>query len=415
MQKKGWKYFGVGCGCSVLALGVLAVILFFVFPLAGQFVVEGPVGIATQFVSSDQASATPFVTPTQIQEPVATATIDAPIISDEPATGAEAQISSEYLNQLYETTSPGVVSIYVFDSNNPAGQGAGSGFLYDSSGHIVTNNHVVNNADLIMVVFHDGTQKEASVVGLDPDSDLAVIQVEQTPESAVPLPVGTLDSVDAGDWVVAIGNPFGLNSSMSIGIISAVGRTIPSGVTPFAIPHAIQTDAAINPGNSGGPLLNLQGQVIGVNAQIASSTQANAGVGFSIPADILRRVVPSLIEVGAHNWSWLGVTGTSVNLFIQEANDLPEGQRGAYLVDVIPDSPAEDADLQGTTETTSMQGIEVPVGGDVIVKANDTPIESYADLQLFVAQQEPGTTVTFSVVRAGELLEINVELAPRPE
>ena len=201
---------------------------------------------------------------------------------------------------------------------------------------------------------------------------------------------------------------------MTLGIISAVGRAIPSGATPFAIPMAIQTDAAINPGNSGGPLLNLQGQVIGVNAQIASQSGTSAGVGFSIPANIISKVIPTLIEVGTYQWAWLGIRGTSVDLFIQEANNLPV-DHGAYLVETIPGGPAALAGLQGGTEMTSINGFEVPTGGDVIVQADETVIESYADLQLYITEHKPGTTVEFSVIRDGEMLQITVELAPRPE
>jgi S1-C subfamily serine protease len=229
------------------------------------------------------------------------------------------------------------INVLVNDAGQ-SGQGTGSGFIFDQEGHIVTNNHVVENANLVVVIFQDGSESIAEVVGTDPYSDLAVVKVDEMPESALPLPLGDSSTVLTGDWVVAIGNPFGFNSSMSIGIISAIGRTIPTG-TSFSIPEVIQTDAAINPGNSGGPLLNLQGQVIGVNAQIASNgVMANAGVGFSIPANTVRRVVPTLIETGSFQWSWLGIEGTSVNLFIAKANNTTvEG--GAYIVHVIPGGP----------------------------------------------------------------------------
>jgi 2-alkenal reductase len=410
------KFLGVGCLGAVLATALLGLVVVFGLPLIGGWLAENVEGApATQFVINQSEDATPINTPTQIKTDVATAAVGTPVVENPSVASGMEHISSEYLNQLYETTSPGVVSIYVLgEEAMPSDQGAGSGFIYDDSGHIVTNNHVVENAGFVMVVFHDGKREEAEVVGLDPDSDLAVIRVEQLPDNVTPLPVGNMDQVDPGDWVIAIGNPFGLNSSMTIGIVSAVGRTIPSGTTPFAIPRAIQTDAAINPGNSGGPLLNLEGQVIGVNAQIASGTGSNAGVGFSIPADIIRRVIPALIEVGEFQWSWLGVRGTSVNFFIREANDLSVEQ-GAYLLEVVPGSPAAIGGLEGGTELETVEGLEVPTGGDVIIEADDTPIESYSDLQIYIAEQEPGTTVTFSVLREGEIEEISVELAPRPE
>ena len=199
-----------------------------------------------------------------------------------------------------------------------------------------------------------------------------------------------------------------------MGIVSAIGRTIPSGATPFSIPMAIQTDAAINPGNSGGPLLNLEGQVIGVNAQIASNgVQANAGVGFSIPAEIVRRVVPTLIQVGVFQWAWLGVEGTSVDLFIAQANELSV-ERGAYIVRTVSGGPAEQAGLQGGMDTVSVDGLDVPTGGDVIIGADGTPITEYADLQALIAMQDPGTAIELTVLRNGERQRITVTLAPRP-
>ena len=414
MDNNKFKFIGASCLGAILSNVFLVLILIFGLPFISGWLAEYMGGDPLQFLVNPSESSTPVSTPTLIKSEVATAAVETPTIELPSVSTSVEQISSQYLNELYEMTSPGVVSIYVLGNDAmPGGRGAGSGFIYDDSGHIVTNNHVVANAGLIMVVFHDGKREEAQVVGRDPDSDLAVIKVEQLPDKVTPLSLGNVDEVDSGDWVIAIGNPFGLNSSMSIGIVSAVGRMIPSGATPFAIPRAIQTDAAINPGNSGGPLLNLEGQVIGVNAQIASGTGMNVGVGFSIPADIVQRVIPTLIEIGEFQWAWLGVRGTSVNFFIQEANDLSV-KRGAYLVAVVPGSPAAIGGLEGAEELVTVEGLEVPTGGDVIIEVDDTPIESYSDLQIYVAEQEPGTTVTFSVLRDGEVEEIPVELAPRP-
>ena len=216
-----------------------------------------------------------------------------------------------------------------------------------------------------------------------------------------------------GDWVVAIGNPFGLSSSMSMGIVSAIGRTIPAGSTSFSIPMAIQTDAAINPGNSGGPLLNLDGQVVGVNAQIASSSDSNSGVGFSIPSNIVRRVIPTLIKTGAFQWSWLGIEGASVNIFIAQANNLSV-DKGAYIVRTVPGGPADQAGLQGAANTTSVQGFDVPVGGDVVIAVDGTPVNDYADLQALLAEKDPGTKVELTIIRNGQQQQVTVTLAPRP-
>lgn len=413
MNRNQVKVFSYGCGCAGFSLLLLLAIVLIMFPAAGFWAFESTQGLATEVAGPFQ-DGTPQPTPTLIQAEIPPAAVGTPAAEELFAPDFD-RISSDYLNQFYQIVSPGVVSIYVINNGSiQAGTGAGSGFVFDNDGHIVTNNHVVAGADFVMVIFQDGRQEKAEIIGTDPDSDLAVIRVEEMPESAVPLPIGSLDTVLPGDWVIAIGNPFGLKSSMTLGIVSAVGRAIPSGATPFAIPLAIQTDAAINPGNSGGPLLNLEGQVIGVNAQIASGSGANSGVGFAIPSDIVRRVVPSLIEVGVYQWSWLGVRGTSVDLFIEEANNLPV-DRGAYLVEVIQDGPADLGGLRGSTGSAEVNGFDVPVGGDVIIAADGTPIESYADLQIFLSEQPPGTTVSFSVLRNGETVEIPVELAPRPE
>lgn len=342
-----------------------------------------------------------------------------------PAVGAEgvrvyeAQetpvVGSELLAELYEKLHPGVVNIQVFVKRGLlTGQGAGSGFLLDEDGHIVTNNHVVSGAERVTIIFFDGTEAKAKVIGQDADSDLAVIKVDDLPEEAHPLVLGESRQVKVGEWAIAIGNPFGLGGSMTLGIVSAVGRTIASGATPFSIPQAIQTDAAINPGNSGGPLFNLKGEVIGVNAQIATAgTRANAGVGFAIPSDIVKLVTPELIENGFYQWPWLGIEGASVNLMIMEANEL-ETQKGAYIASVVANSPAARAELRGSSDTVEIDGVQVPVGGDVVIAIDGKPIVDFSDLLVEVAYRRPGDTMRLTVVREGEMREITVKLAPRP-
>jgi S1-C subfamily serine protease len=251
-------------------------------------------------------------------------------------------------------------------------------------------------------------------VGSDADSDLAVIQVDELAEGVHPLPLGDSDQVEVGEWVVAIGNPFGLGSSMTLGIVSAVGRTIPSADRVFAIPEAIQTDAAINPGNSGGPLMNLQGEVIGINAQIASGgSQANAGVGFAIPSNAARRVTPVLIESGAFEWPWLGVRGNSVNLIVARANNLST-RRGAYIHAIVSGGPAEKAGLQGSSDTEMVDGLEVPVGGDVVIEADGQPVLDWSALLVAVSDKRPNDTIELTVLREGARRQITVELEPRP-
>ena len=355
-----------------------------------------------------------------------------PVVIQVPVQHPESNLSTEQAEQpslgergtlvdLYQRLVPGVVSVQVIQRgpDDQLSGGAGSGFFYDYQGHIVTNAHVVRDAYMVDVVLYDETIVPAEVIGTDDDSDLAVLLVDLSaidlPNDAVtPLPLADSDAVLPGLEVIAIGNPFGRQSSMTYGIISAVGRTIGS-LTPFSIPQAIQTDAAINPGNSGGPLLNLQGEVIGVNAQIESAVRANAGVGFAIPSNIVARVVPVLIAEGRFQWPWLGVTGGDVTPRLAEANDLPANTRGAYLSGVADGGPADEAGLQGTSGETELDDLPLPTGGDVIVALNGEPVRDMDDLILLISQQDPGSRVTLTVFRDGEQIEIQATLAARPD
>lgn len=335
------------------------------------------------------------------------------------------------LTALYEQVNPGVVSIVV-TKQGPLSlqgqlipqQGSGSGFIYDRR-HIVTNNHVVEDADDVEVVFFDGERREGSVVGTDVYSDLAVVRVDDLPDTARVLPlIGDFDSLKVGQPVVAIGNPFEKANSMSFGIISALGRTIPDGQTSFAIPQSIQTDAAINPGNSGGPLLNLRGQVVGVNAQINTTNiqpgglPGNSGVGFAIPSSIVVRVVPELIEDGDRDWSYLGVSGGPISTDLAEANDLATTM-GAYIHCVPADGPSAGS-LQGADNldcrTGATTGGDEPVGGDVVIAIDGEPVRSFDDLLAYIAlETEPGQAVSLTVLRDGREELIEVQLGDRDE
>jgi len=331
------------------------------------------------------------------------------------------------LINLYKRVNPAVVNIRVVkhvdteelppwsEGDDLYQEGQGSGFVLDSDGHIVTNNHVVSDAEEVEVVFYDGSVARAQVVGTDPDSDLAVVQVDTDRAALATVELGDSDELEVGQMAIAIGNPFGQQSSMTMGIVSAVGRTIPTAGTPFSIPQAIQTDAAINPGNSGGPLLNLSGQVIGVNAQIATGgvSGANAGVGFAIPSNIVRIVAPSLIETGSYTWPKIGVTGTDLSLLIRQANNV-EIQQGAYIDSVDPEGPAAQAGLQGSTGTRTVSGVEASVGGDVIIAADGEPVLSFSDLLVDIAFKQPGEEVQLTILRDGSEEQVTVTLAPRP-
>lgn len=406
MNKRVVLIGGIGCLAVVVVLAIVVVQLL-VIPLQNQFAMAQATAPAPTLIPG--LGSTEQAIPTYTPAP--------PDLTPLPTSAASEStgIVPGSLEALYGQVNPGVVNVQVFiASGGLTGEGAGSGFILDEEGHIVTNNHVVVDAQRVTVIFYNGIEAEATIVGTDADSDLAVIQVDALAEGAHPLPLRDSDQVQVGDWVVAIGNPFSLGGSMSLGIVSAVGRSIPSGVAGFVIPQAIQTDAAVNPGNSGGPLLNLQGEVIGVNAQIATGgSQANAGVGFAIPANLVRRVVPVLIQSGEYEWPWLGVQGASVDLIIQQANDLPI-QQGAYIDLVVSGGPAASAGLRGSTGTKQMSGFNVPVGGDVVVEADGSTILNFDDLLAAISAKDPGQTIDLTILRSGQRMQISVTLTPRP-
>ncbi|HHX45156.1 MAG TPA: trypsin-like serine protease [Chloroflexi bacterium] len=404
------------------AIGCLALVVFVVVALPLVFFLPGWLRAEVrEDAGTAQATVAPEVIETQQAVPTFTPSVTMQQQQSPEGRTVQALLGLQQgtdLTRLYEQLSPGVVSIQVFARRaGQVGEGAGSGFIIDEQGHIVTNNHVVAGAQQVTVIYFNGIEARAEIVGTDDDSDLAVIRVDPTtfPEGVGVLPLGDSGQVVPGEWVVAIGNPFGLGGSLTLGIVSATGRLIPSGATSFAIPQAIQTDAAINPGNSGGPLLNLDGEVIGVNAQIATGGGGvNSGVGFAIPANVVRLVVPSLIATGSYQWPWMGVEGTSVNLLIQDANDL-ETQQGAYIDRVVPGSPAAQAQLQGSRGQTSVGGITVPTGGDVIIEANGTQIRDFADLLVVTAFRNVGDQLELTILRDGQEITETVTLAPRAE
>ncbi len=322
------------------------------------------------------------------------------------------------LVDLYRRANPSVVRVttYVNQGGQVDSSGVGSGFVYDSDGHIVTNAHVIQGASQVEATFSDGSIKTAEIIGEDPHSDLAVIQVEDLPADSLPLTLADMDQVAVGQTVVAIGNPFGLGGTLTRGIVSALGRSIPA-LTSFSIPQSIQTDAPINPGNSGGPLLNLKGEVIGVNAQIETSDgqRVNSGVGFAIPASIVKRVIPELIANGKYDWPWIGVSGGTVFPALITAMNLPV-EKGAYIVEVYPNTPAEDADLRGYNDEILVDGRQIPVGGDIITAIDGEPVVTFEDILLYLTlNTRPGQQVILTVLRDGEYQDITVTLQRRPD
>jgi 2-alkenal reductase len=337
--------------------------------------------------------------------------VDLPAVSvtrpDSSSSGLEASVAlQDRLVAVYQMTNPSVV--YIITTS-----GGGSGFVYDQEGHIITNHHVVSGSSSYEVVFANGDRSRASLVGSDPDSDLAVLEVDQLPEGVQPLPLASSEDLAVGQFVIAIGSPFGEQGSMSLGIVSGLGRSLSSqrdigmGST-YSLPQVIQTDAPINPGNSGGPLLNLNGEVVGINSAIASLTGTNSGVGFSIPVAAIDRIVPSLIEKGKYEYPYIGATFASeLSLEAVELYDLAQFQ-GAYLLGISTGSPAEKAGLRAADPDTGR-------GGDLIIKIDDQPIRNFADLNTYlVFQTSVGQTIEITVLRGNEQVTIPLTLGERP-
>jgi serine protease Do len=279
----------------------------------------------------------------------------------------------------------------------------------------VTNNHVVDSADEIEVAFADGNIVPATLVGANRDSDLAVIQVDVPAGELHPVQMGDSSQVKVGEIAIAIGNLFGLENTMTVGFISGLGRSLPvesgSSLGPtYRIPDIIQTDAPINPGNSGGVLVDEQGEVMGVTAAIAAPVQASAGIGFVIPSAIVQRVVPVLIQDGHYAVPWLGISGTSLDPDLAKAMDLDAGQRGALVIDVTPDSPADEAGLRGSDRDVTVDGQQQRVGGDVIAAWDGEAVTQMEGLQALVSAGHPGQQVTVTVLRDGAQLDLLVTL-----
>jgi 2-alkenal reductase len=423
---------GLGCigGLTLLCAGSLGAALLFGNGRGAELLsqVRQEASQVQDTAVSTSPTASGLQSPARINRPAPSAAPRAEL----PLRGG-ATTGNTDLSQLYEQVNPGVVAInieQVVDLGQGRGRarGSGSGWIFDDQGHIVTNKHVAGDASSLEVVFSDGSRRQARLVGTDGYSDLAVLKVDDLPASARALPViADLSGLKVGQEVIAIGNPFGKANSMTAGIISALGRVIPAadpsqaaaGQPGYQIPQTIQTDAAINPGNSGGPLLDLSGQVIGVNAQIetmniqAGGVPGNSGVGFSIPASVVNKVVPQLIASGKARWSYLGIQGSSdFTVEMAKANNLAE-PRGAYVAGVQPDGPAAQA-LKGASNLDD-QNAEVPIGGDVITAIDGEPIDDFDDLLSYVAlKTEPGQDVRLTVLRGGTEQEVTVTVGERP-
>jgi 2-alkenal reductase len=394
---------------AVLALAMVATLAF-----AGGLVLAPQLNLVAQAADGEGGHQP---TPAVLAEPVLESV-------DILATFEQALIN------VYQTTLPSVVDIEVTQrvplgtSNRFGGgsgdlfrQGQGSGFVWDDQGHIVTNYHVVEDADTVKVIFYDESSTGAEVIGTDPDADLAVLKVNLPASELRPLVLGDSDDLKVGQLTLAIGNPYGQDFTMTSGIVSAVGRTIPSGNSSFSIPEVIQTDAAINPGNSGGPLLNRRGEVIGINAMIISESGSSDGVGFAVPINIAKQVLPTLIAGEDYEYAWLGISGASITGEVAQAMNLPAGAQGVLVISVAQSGPAAEAGLRSSREVLTVAGREYPYGGDIITAIQGVAVTDMGDLITYLVENtRPGDQVTFDLLRSGgERGDVSVILGARPE
>jgi S1-C subfamily serine protease len=348
-----------------------------------------------------------------------------PLISSVAESPEALLLLQEKIIQVYEDIGQGVVNItsrsyaYDFFFRTVPQEGTGSGIVYDKEGHIITNYHVIEGADELYVTLPDGTNVMAEVVGTDASNDLAVLKADAAPDLLRPIPLGESDNLRVGQFVVAIGNPFGYERTLTVGVVSALGRVIESPDQRF-IGEIIQTDAAINPGNSGGPLLDLSGKIVGVNTAIFSPSQASAGIGFAVPVDTVRVVVPQLIERGYYPHPYLGVdyvwsiTPERARV-LEEAGMTMTVDEGLLIVETSPGSPADRAGLRGGQQQVRIGRFLLPIGGDILTAIDGVPIASDRDLIRYLdTETEVGQTVVATVLRDGQELNVPVTLGERP-
>jgi len=319
------------------------------------------------------------------------------------------------LVELFKKTEQGVVKIETSVADVDDRKPVGSGFVYDILGHTITNAHVIENATKVTVTFLDGNQYNAEIIGADKFTDIAVIKVNEKPRLLHPLDIGDSSVLLVGEQVAAIGNPFGLSGSMTSGIVSQLGRLLFSPDNGFSIPDVIQTDAAINPGNSGGPLLNMKGEVIGINTAIRSSTGEFTGVGFAVPSNTIKKIVPSLIEEGKYHHPWMGITGIDIDPDLAKIRELGNA-KGFLVVTVIDGHPADDAGLQGVSKTVEIDGKEYPIDGDIIISVDGKEVRKINDLLVHLQREKSvGDEMILGVLRDGDLMHLTLTLAERPD
>jgi len=320
------------------------------------------------------------------------------------------------LVELFKKTEQGVVKIETDANNSLSDRNAvGSGFVYDIFGHTITNAHVIENATKVTVTFLDGNQYNAEIIGADKFTDIAVIKVNEKPRLLHPLDIGDSSDLLVGEQVAAIGNPFGLSGSMTSGIVSQLGRLMYSPDPGFSIPDVIQTDAAINPGNSGGPLLNMKGEVIGINTAIRSSTGEFTGDGFADPSNTKKKIEHSQIEEGKYHHPWMGITGIDIDPDLAKIRELGNA-KGFLVVTVIDGHPADDAGLQGVSKTVEIDGKEYPIDGDIIISVDGKEVRKINDLLVHLQREKSvGDEMILGVMRDGDLIHLTLTLGERPD
>ena len=321
--------------------------------------------------------------------------------------------SYEYsLIDIFEKSEESIVQVSVLRGESDGGMG--SGFVYSDEGYVITNQHVVQDAKKVMITFLDGEAYIGNVIGVDRDLDIAVVKVEPTNTYLQPIKIGDSSKLKVGEKIAAIGNPFGLSGSMTSGIVSQMGRLLPQ-ESGYSIPDVIQTDAAINPGNSGGPLINMKGEVVGINTAIQSATGEFSGIGFAVPSNTVKKVVPVLIQDGVFKHPWMGISGTDVDPELAEVREL-NSSKGFLVVSVIEGSPAETAGLLGVTETKEMDGREYALDGDIILSIDGETVRKISDILVHLQREKSvGDQMVLSVNRNGEILELTMILEERPQ
>ena len=341
------------------------------------------------------------------------------ILSDKHLPNAIGETTPAYsknlsLIEIFENSEPGVVKVTVQKTDQLNGTSAvGSGFVFDKKGHIITNSHVVKDAKKVIVTFLDGRSYNADIIGFDEFTDIGVIKVSADLSLLQPLSLGDSANLRVGEPIAAIGNPFGLSGSMTSGIVSQLGRLLPLG-SGYSIPDVIQTDAAINPGNSGGPLLNMRGEIVGINTAIQSTTGEFTGVGFAVPSQTIAKIVPTLIKNGEYHHPWIGISGRDIDPDLAKVLNLNDAV-GFLVITVVENSPAAKAGMHGSDETVEIDGVKYPLGGDIILSVDGKQVRKIDDILVHLQRAKSiGDEMNLEILRDGRTTNITITLDERP-